>query len=158
MKDNRMPEYWDENLNRLQQRVLDARWVKKNGINHHVYKNNICIDVEHGFIKRYAVTPTNIHNSRMMTLPLDPENTDDYAWADSAYAGERFEDLLNLGGFESCIHEKGSRNHSASDAHKERNRIKSGIRACVKHIFGCMTMSMCGKMTRKNGHERNKAW
>ena len=51
----------------------------------------------------------------MLPMLLDPEHTDDYVWADSAYAGECFENLLNLGGFESCIHEKGSRNHPLSD-------------------------------------------
>jgi IS5 family transposase len=158
IKANRMLEGWDENPARLHQKDLDARLVKMNGINHHGYKNNICIDVEHGFIRRYAVTPANTHDSQMLLMLLDPENTDDYVWADSAYAGECFEDLLNLGGFESCIHEKGSRNHPLSDAAKERNRIKSAIGACVEHVFGCMTMSMGGKMTRKIGLEKNNAW
>ena len=53
----------------------------KNGVNHYGYKNNICIDVEHGFIRRYAVTPANIHDSQMLPMLLDPENTDDYVWA-----------------------------------------------------------------------------
>ena len=47
----------------------------------------------------------------MLPMLLDPENTDTYDWADPAYAGACFEDLLNLGGLETCIHEKGSRNH-----------------------------------------------
>jgi hypothetical protein len=34
-------------LLRLQQKDLDARWVKKNDINHYAYKNGICIDAEH---------------------------------------------------------------------------------------------------------------
>ena len=42
----------------------------------------------------------------------------------------------SLGGFESRIHEKGACNHPLSDAAKERNRIKSAIRACVDHVFG----------------------
>ena len=69
-----------------------------------------------------------------------------------------FEDLLNLGGFESLIHEKGARIHPLSDAAKELNRIKSSIRAFAGHIFCCMTMSMGGKLTRKTGLERNDAW
>jgi len=76
----------------------------------------------------------------------------------SAYSGECFEDLLSLGGFESLIHEKGARNHPLSDAAKELNRVKSSIRTCVEHVFGCMTMSMGGKLTRKIGLERNEAW
>jgi len=54
--------------------------LKKNDINHYGYKNSICIDAEHGFIRRFVVTPANIH--------------DNYVWADSAYSGERLKDLL----------------------------------------------------------------
>ena len=117
-----MPEGWDENRKRLQQRDLEARWVKKNGVNHHGYNNNLCIDVKHGFIRRYAVTPANNLDSQLLPTLLDPENTDDYVWEDSAYPGECFEDLPNLRGFESCIHKIVGRNHPLSEAAtKERN-------------------------------------
>ena len=43
----------------------------------------------------------------MLPMLLDPENQDDYVWADSAYSGKRFKDLLSLAGFENRIHEKG---------------------------------------------------
>ena len=158
IKAGRMPDGWDENPDRLQKIDLDARWVKKNGINCYGYKNSICIDVDHGFIRRYVVTPANVHDSQMLPRLLDPENEHDYVWADSAYSGECFESLLSLGGFESMIHEKGARNHPLSDAAKELNRIKSAIRACVEHVFGSMTMSMGGKLTRKIGLERTEAW
>ncbi len=82
----------------------------------------------------------------------------DYVWADFAYSGECFEELLSLGGFESLIQEKGVRNHPLGEAAKELNRIKSAIRACVEHVFGSMTMSMGGKLTRKSGLERTEAW
>jgi transposase, IS5 family len=52
IKAGRLPEGWDENPNRLQQRDLDARWTKKNGISYYGYKNSICIDVDYGFICR----------------------------------------------------------------------------------------------------------
>jgi len=42
----------------------------------------------------------------MLPMLLDPENQDDYVWADSAYSGERFKDLLSLAGFENRIHER----------------------------------------------------
>ena len=156
IKAGRLPEGWDENPDRLRQKDLDACWLKKNGVNHYGYKNSICIDVHHGFIRRYAVTPATIHDSQMLAQLLDPEH--DYVWADSAYSGECFEDLLSLGGFESLIHEKGSRNNPLSEASKELNRLKSAIRACVEHVFGCMTMSMGGKMTRRIGLARIEAW
>ena len=87
IKADRLPDGWGENPNRLQQKHLEARCVKKNGINHYGYKNSICIDAEHGFIRRFVVTPANIHDSQMLPMLLDPENQDDYVWADSAYSG-----------------------------------------------------------------------
>jgi transposase, IS5 family len=87
----------------------------------------------------------------MLPHLLDSENEHDYVSADSTYSGEFFESLLSLGGFESLMHEKGARNHHLSDAAKELNRLKSGIRASVKHVFSSMAMSMVGKLTRKIG-------
>ena len=156
IKAGRLPNGWDQNSDRLQQKDLDVRWVKENGINYYGYKNSICIDVDHCFLRRYAVTPANIHDSQVLTCLLDPENEHDYVWADSAYSGECFEDLLSLGGYESLIHEKEARNNPVSEAAKELNRVKSAIIACVEQVFGCMIMSMGGKMTRKFGLARTE--
>ena len=153
-----LPEGWDENLDRLQQKDLDARWTIKNGIGYYGYKNSICIDIDHGFIRRYAVIPANVHDSQMFPRLLDPENENEYVWADSAYSSECLEELRNLGKFESLIHKKVDRNHSLCDEAKKLNRIKFAIRACVEHVFGCMTMSMGGKLTRKIGLERTESW
>ena len=127
-------------------------------MNHYGYKNSICIDVDHAFIRRYAVTPANIHDIQMLPRLLDPENEHDYVWADSAYSGECFEDLWSLGGFENLIHQKGARNHPLNEAAKELNRIKSAIGACVENVFGGMTMTMGGNLIRKIGLERTEAW
>ena len=35
IKAGRLPEGWDDNADRLQQKDLDARWVKKNGMSHY---------------------------------------------------------------------------------------------------------------------------
>jgi hypothetical protein len=94
----------------------------------------------------------------MLPRSLVPENQLDFVWADSAYSGECFASLLSLGGFESLINEKGARNHSLSDAAKELNHVKSVIRACVEHVFGSMTMSMGGKLTRNIGLKTAEAW
>ena len=51
----------------------------------------------------------------MLTHVLDPENKDDFVWADSGYAGVKFEELLELAGFESCSHEKGTRNQPLNE-------------------------------------------
>ena len=99
IKADRLSDGWDEDPNRLQQSDLDARWLKKNEINHNGYKNSICIDAEHGFIRRFVVTPANIHELEVHQMLLGQENQDDYFWADSAYSGKYLEDLLSLGGF-----------------------------------------------------------
>jgi len=91
-------------------------------------------------------------------MRLDPDNQDDYVWADSAYSGERFKDLLSLAGFENRIHEKGSRNHPLSAAATKRNSIRSQTQARVEHVFGCFATSMVGKFTRKIGLKKNNAW
>jgi hypothetical protein len=58
----------------------------------------------------------------MLTHVLDPENSDDFIWADSDYAGVKFEELMELAGYESCIHEKGTRNHPLSDRMSSQNQ------------------------------------
>jgi len=37
-------------------------------------KNSIYTDVVHKFIRRYAVTPSNIHDSQLILILLDSEN------------------------------------------------------------------------------------
>ena len=132
--------------------------VKKNDINHYSYKNSICIDAEHGYIRRFVVTPANIHDSQMLPMLLDPENQDDYVWADSAYSGERFKDLHSLAAIVNRINEKGSKNQPLSAAATERNSIRSQARTRLEHVFGCFATSMGGKFTRKIGLDKNKAW
>ena len=68
------------------------------------------------------------------------------------------EDLLSLGGFESRIDEKGASNHPLSDAAKEGNSIKSGIRAYVAHVFSCAKTSRGGRLTKEIGLVKNETW
>ena len=95
IKAGRLPDGRDEKPSSLRQKGLEARWVKKNCVNYYAYKNSICIDAEHGFIRRYTVTSANFHDSQMPPQLRDFENEHDDVWADSAYSGECFEDLLS---------------------------------------------------------------
>ena len=142
----------------MRQKDLDARWVKKNGMSHYGYKISISIDATHGFIRRFAITPANIHDSQILPQVLNPENRDGFVWADSGYAGARFEDLLDLAGYESNIHEKGARSHPLSEQAQERNKVRSKVRARVEHVFGLITTCMRGKLTRSIGLARTRAW
>ena len=46
---------------------------KKIGINYYGYKNSICIDVDHGFIRRYAVHPPISMTDRFFRACLTPK-------------------------------------------------------------------------------------
>ena len=118
----------------------------------------VSIDAIHGFIRRFAITPASIHDSQMLTQVLDPEHRDNFVWADSGYAGAQFEDLLDMAGFESRIHEKGSRCHHLSEEAQERNKVRSSVRARVEHAFDAITTCMRGKLTRRIGLARTRAW
>ena len=85
IKQGKVPEDWQHNPNRLQQKDLDARWTKKNGISHYGDKNSISIDAIYGLIRRHVLTPANLHDSPMLPALLDGKNADAMVWADSAY-------------------------------------------------------------------------
>jgi hypothetical protein len=66
--------------------------------------------------------------------------------------------MLELAGYQSNIHEKGSRFNPLDDDAKEQNKKKSKIRAKVEHVFGGMVTWMNGKLTLRIGLPRTKAW
>ena len=106
----------------------------------------------------WYVVPASVHNSQLLPALLDLDNQADVVWADSAFASKKFDELLDLAGFENNIHEKGSRNYPLAEAAKERNNIRSTIRVKVEHVFGGMVTWMRGKLTIRIGCPRTKAW
>ena len=158
IKQGKVPEDWQDNSNRLRQKDLDARWTKKNGVSHYGYKNSISIDAAYGFIRRHVLTPANLHASQMLPALLDGENGDAMVWADSAYQSKLVDSFLKEAGYESRIHEKGSRHDPLATAAKERNWERSKTRSKVEHVFGQMEMVMGGKLTRCIGLARVEGW
>jgi len=75
----------------------------------------------------------------MIPQVLDPENIDDFVWADFGYADAQYEELLEGAGCESRIHKKGSRFHPLSEEAKERNKVQSTAPARVAYVFGAGT-------------------
>jgi len=154
VKSGKTPEDWEKKPNKKRQKDRDARWTKKNQENHFGYKNHINVDVKYKFIRKQAVTSASVHDSQMFGAVLDGSNTGDGVWADSAYRSKIREEVIELMGMESHIHEKGSRNHPLSESQKARNTERSQTRARVEHIFGTFAKSMGGKMERVIGHAR----
>lgn len=151
-----VPPDWQENPHRLSQKDRDAQWTKKNDVSYYGYKDHISIDVEHGFIRRYAVTGAAVHDSQTLAAVLDGDNEGDEVWADSAYRSAVIEEVLRLLSFISRIHERAYRNRPLTEEQQATNREKSQTRAKVEHVFGAWVMQMGGKLLRSIGLERAK--
>lgn len=157
LKQGKIPQEWQDNPHRRAQKDTDARWTKKGNQSYFGYKDHIGIDAEYGLIRRYVVTDASVHDSQVFGQLLDEDNERDEIWADSAYRSQDTEEVLDLLGFDSQIHERGYRNHPLSEAQKQANRDKSKTRANVEHVFGRWTMQMGGKLVRSIGLVRAKA-
>ena len=157
IKEGEIPGAWLDKPNKLAQKDTDARWTKKNGVSYFGYKDHIGIDVKYGFIRRYSVTDASVHDSQALGSVLDPDNSGNEIWGDSAYRSENIEVGLDALSYISQIHEKSYRNHPLSEAQIASNREKSRIRAKVEHVFGRWVMTMGGKLIRCIGIERAKA-
>lgn len=141
LREGEVPEGWNEN--KLRQKDTDAGWVTHNGKNYFGYKNHIKADSKTKLITGYRTTAANIHDSEVLEELLNKkEDSGQPLHADSAYRSEAIEKACIKKGIQSCIHEKGYRNHPLTKRQQQRNRKKSKTRARVEHIFGFMTNSM----------------
>jgi transposase, IS5 family len=118
------------------QKDVDARWTKKNGVNHYGFKNHVCVDVKHKLIRAFHVTDASVHDSNVFTGLLDPGNTSADVYADSAYRSEKTLEELEELGFREHIQRKGQRGKPLTDWEKQGNRTRSKIRSRVEHVFG----------------------
>lgn len=157
IKQGKVPENWEETPNKLRQKDVDARWTKKNGVSHYGYKNHINTDVGYGFIRCYTVTDASVHDSQALGAVLDPDNTDDEIWADSAYFSKAVQAALYWMGFVSHIHERAYRNRPLTEEQEANNTERSKTRSKVEHIFGTMITRMGGKAIRSIGIANAKA-
>ncbi len=55
------PEAWGDNKHR--QKDVEARWTMRHGKTHYGYKSHISIDRKHKVIRKYAITPAEVHDS-----------------------------------------------------------------------------------------------
>lgn len=157
IKQGEIPEDWLEQPHKLVQKDTDARWTKKNGQSYFGYKDHISIDVDYGFIRRYSITAASVHDCQVLGAVLDPDNSGNEVWADSAYRSQNVEAGLDALGHLSQIHERAYRNHPLTEEQIASNREKSKTRAKVEHVFGNWVMTMGGKVVRAIGLERVRA-
>jgi IS5 family transposase len=153
------PEAWKQQPTKRRQKDMDARWTKKNNETHYGYKNHINADEAHKLVQSYAVSDAAVHDSQVFEVLLDQtvdaQGKKRAAYADSAYRSKEREQTLAQEGFESHIHEKGTRGHPLTEEQKTSNRIKSKTRVRVEHVFGAQH-AMGGHLVRTIGLARAK--
>lgn len=154
IKSGEKPSDWSSEPSKDRQKDVNARWTEKHGKKYFGYKNHINADVKHKLIRKYRITSASVHDSQAFKDLLDPWNSKQSVWADSAYRSEENEEKLDDLQMQSQIHKKGYRNNTLSDFQVKLNTKKSMIRARVEHIFGYMVNTMHSKLIRGVGLKR----
>ncbi len=135
----------------------DARWAMKNKHSYFGYKNHVNIDYQHRFIRTFAVTGANVHDSKQFIGLLNPRVEDKRVWADSAYSGKEIAEHLVQMGLDPRICEKGGNKKELTEVQKELNHAKSQFRCRVEHVFGFLHQASGGQeLIRTIGLERAK--
>ena len=157
LKAGEVPAEWeaDDAQHKRRQKDTAARWTKKHGKSHYGYKNRVNADNKHKLVRKYEVSPANVHDSQLLDTLLDGGNTSKALWADSAYRSHDQEERLRAKKYRSHIQRKGSRNQPLTDREKQGNRTWAKVRVRVEHVFGaqCATRT---KLIRCIGLERSK--
>jgi transposase, IS5 family len=157
IKSGEIPKEWKEKPNKLAQKDVDARWTQKNGVNFYGYKNHIKSDQKTKLIKKYVVTDASVHDSQPLEVLLDEKDEGQNLHGDSAYTGDKQEEVISRNRMNNQVNEKGYRGKPLSEQQKIDNKEKSRIRARVEHIFGFVENSMNGSFVRTIGMLRAKA-
>lgn len=154
VKEGKAPEDWAPNKRR--QKDVDARWTKKNGKTFYGYKNHICIDVKHKFVRDYEVTSASVHDSQVFEDLLDRQNTSRDVWADSAYRSEEALGTLSEQGYREHLQRKGCRHHKLTEKEIKGNHTRSKTRSRVEHVFGVQAQRAGVLLIRTIGAVRAK--
>jgi len=156
IKSGETPAEWEKHPAKLCQKDTDARWTKKNDEDFYGYKNHVSVDVKNKLIRGYDTTSAEVHDSQVFEGILDPVNTNQTVYADSAYRSEDHEDLLNELQYKNRMHKKAQRNKPLTDFQQEQNSKKSRVRARVEHVFAIIEQ-MHGGVIRCIGRLRAAA-
>jgi len=155
VKAGETPQDWKDKENKLEQKDVDARWTKKNGVSYFGYKNHVKCDEKSKLITGYTVTDASVHDSQTTIELLNEEDENQPFYADSAYTGEDLEKkLVEDKKVTPKIIEKGYRNKPLTDQQKETNKEKSKVRVRIEHIFGFVENSMNGSYIKTIGIKR----
>lgn len=144
IKDGETPASFDENHNKKEQKDLDARWTKKNNVSYYGYKSHVKVDAKSKLIVKYQVTAASVHDSQVLENLLDKKDSDEDFYGDSAYRGQKQQEIISQNDMIDKTCKKGYKNNPLTEQDQAINKEKSRIRARVEHVFGFMEKSMNG--------------
>lgn len=136
VKDDKVPEDWKNNPNKLCQKDVDARWTKKNNKSYFGYKHHTIVDAKTKLIEDYEVTEASVHDSVTAPDLLERLKKDSEISADSAYNSDDIRDIIEEKKLKANICRKGARNKPLTEEDKSYNKEVSKVRARVEHVFG----------------------
>ena len=152
IKDGKGDELWNDNKHKKCHKDVDARWTKKNDETFYGYKNHAKVDTKSKIISDYAVTSAEVHDSQVLEKLLNKsEDKGQSFYADSAYTGEKQDEIIKKSEMINKVCKKGYRNKPLTEEEKKENRKKSKVRSSIEHVFGFMEQSMQGLRIRSVG-------
>jgi len=140
IKNNEIPQSFQDNPNKKAQKDCDARWTKKNNQNEYGYKDHVNSDQKTKLITKYTVTPASTHDSQVVKDIID--ESDKIMYADSAYKSEEIEKYLESKNVKPKIIKRKYRNKPLEKTAHKSNYKHSKTRVRVEHIFGTLTSQM----------------
>ena len=140
IKEDKIPQSFKDNPNKLRQKDCDARWTKKNNKNEYGYKDHISSDQKTKIITKYIVTPSSTHDSQVLKDLVDKD--DKVLYADSAYKSKNIETYLQENNIKSKVIKRAYRNTKLTNKEYKENYKHSKTRVRVEHIFGTLTLQM----------------
>ncbi len=149
IKESETPSDWADN--KAHQKDIDARWTRKNGVNHYGYKNHISIDAKYKFIRRFEITPASTHDSQVFETLFDLNNRSREIYADSAYRSEEHDALLEAKGYRNKIQRRAYRGKPLKKNEIKGNKTRSKVRSRVEHVFGVQAMMAKDRVIRGIG-------
>lgn len=148
---------WPNNPYKRRQKDIDARWGKKGNVSHYGYKGHPLVEAEHKFVRYTIVTDASVHDSKVVEMMLNEDDSGRAFYGDSAYDSEAIRVRLAELNMTPQICKKGTRGHPLTDADKLKNREKSKKRCRVEHVFGFIENSLRGSFVRTVGIARAAA-
>lgn len=140
IKEDKVPQNFEDNPNKKVQEDCDARWTIKNGQKEYGYKNHIASDQKTKIIIKYEVTPASKHDSQVIKDLIDAD--DKILYADSAYKSKEIEEYLKEKNVKSKIIKRAYKNRPLTNTEHKENYKHSKTRVRVEHIFATLTSQM----------------